>query len=620
MTRFGRLATICIVLVFCAATALSSPAQTLSTLHSFGYNGDGAYPYAGLIQASDGSFYGTTWGGGAYGYGTVFRMSASGTVTTLQSFNFNNGAAPTAGLVQASDGSFYGTTEYGGTSGSCSNGCGTVFQITASGALITLHYFTGGGDGGYPVAGLVQASDGNFYGTTQQDGLDFGGTVFKITPSGTFTTLYNFCSQASCTDGAYPEGALIQASDGDFYGTTYYGGANCTPLGCGTIFKINSSGTLSTLHSFDSIDGEYPQAGLIQATDGNFYGTTWAGGATGHGTIFKCTPSGTLTTLHSFDGSDGSEPVAALLQATDGNFYGTTLGGGSSPNGTIFQSTSSGTLTTLYSFCSENNCADGANPNAALLQASDGNFYATTEGGGTIGNGTTFRLAMGLAPGPLQLIPLTPCRLADTRTQNGGGGPIQGGTYQTFNLPELAQSKDCADLFTAAAYSLNVTVVPQGPLSYLTIWPAGEAQPLVSTMNSLDGRIKANAAIVPAGASRAVSVYASDTTDVVLDIDGYFAPPGSSTLAFYPLTPCRVLDTRWTDGSLGGPYLKTNEERDFPVLESDCNVPSSAQAYSMNFTVVPYNNQPLGYLTVWPQGGTAAGGFDTEQSDRDHCG
>ena len=202
----------------------------------------------------------------------------------------------------------------------------------------------------------------------------------------------------------------------------------------------------------------------------------------------------------------------------------------------------------------------------------------------------------------LQFVAVTPCRVVDTRKANGtfGGPPIQGGSYRSFPIPQ----SDCNIPATAASYSLNVTVVPHGSLSYLTIWPAGEIQPVISTMNSLDGRIKANAAIVPAGTSGAVSVYASDTTDLVLDIDGYFTPVNDSTLAFYPLTPCRVLDTRKANGPLGGPYLASGQERDFPVLSSDCNVPSTAVAYSMNFTAVSYQNQPLGYLTVWPQGGT----------------
>ena len=199
----------------------------------------------------------------------------------------------------------------------------------------------------------------------------------------------------------------------------------------------------------------------------------------------------------------------------------------------------------------------------------------------------------------LQFSPVASCRLVDTRPAYGGSGPIQGGTLENFAVPQLG---GCNIPTTAAAYSLNVTVVPQGPLGYLTIWPTGEARPVVSLMNSLDGRIKANAAIVSAGANAAVSVYVTNTTNVVIDIDGYFTTPGADTLQFYALTPCRVLDTRKLNGPLGGPYLPSGQERDFPVLESACNIPSTAQAYSMNFTVVPYEGQVLGYLTVWAQG------------------
>jgi hypothetical protein len=203
--------------------------------------------------------------------------------------------------------------------------------------------------------------------------------------------------------------------------------------------------------------------------------------------------------------------------------------------------------------------------------------------------------------GPLQFVPVTPCRVVDTRNTNGpfGGPPIQGGNARSFPIP---QQTPCDIPSTAAAYSLNVTVVPQGALGYLTIWPTGEDRPVVSLMNSLDGRIKANAAIVSAGASAAVRVYVTNTTNVVIDIDGYFTTPGADTLQFYPLKPCRVLDTRNSNGDLGGPYLPAGQERDFPVLESNCQIPNTAQAYSMNFTVVPYEGQALGYLTVWGQG------------------
>ena len=199
---------------------------------------------------------------------------------------------------------------------------------------------------------------------------------------------------------------------------------------------------------------------------------------------------------------------------------------------------------------------------------------------------------------PLQFVATTPCRIADTRNTNGefGGPSIQGQTFRSFAIPD---NKSCNIPSTAAAYSLNVTVVPHGPLGFLTVWPTGENQPYVSTLNSYDGRIKANAAIVPAGASAAVSVYVSNSADVVLDIDGYFAPISNSTLAFYPLPPCRVADTRDAPGDLGGPYLTGGVPRNFPVLEATlCNIPDSAQAYSLNFTAVPHG--PLGYLTVWP--------------------
>jgi YVTN family beta-propeller protein len=205
---------------------------------------------------------------------------------------------------------------------------------------------------------------------------------------------------------------------------------------------------------------------------------------------------------------------------------------------------------------------------------------------------------------PIQFVPVTPCRLADTRPQYGGDGPIQGGSFRNFPIP---QEGGCNIPSNAGAYSLNVSAVPSGPLGYLTIWPTGGNRPGVATLNSLDGRIKANAAIVSAGVAGAISVYATNTTNVVLDINGYFAPPSGSTLAFYPLTPCRVADTRKDSfpAGLGSPHLLGTVERDLPVLSSSC-IPAgiNAQAYSFNFAAVPYPalGHPLGYLEVWPTG------------------
>jgi hypothetical protein len=210
-------------------------------------------------------------------------------------------------------------------------------------------------------------------------------------------------------------------------------------------------------------------------------------------------------------------------------------------------------------------------------------------------------------PVALRFVPITPCRIADTRNTNGPfGGPLLGAnTPRDFNIPASA----CGIPANAAAYSLNLTVVPVGPLGYLSVWPAGQTQPLVSTLNSLDGRIKANAAIVPAGINGAVTLYASDSTHAIIDINGYFVPAsGAPNLAFYPVTPCRVADTRNPTGDFGGPALAPAVARTFAVPASSCGIPVGAQAYAFNMTVVPSGS--LGFLTTWPAG-TARPGVST---------
>jgi uncharacterized repeat protein (TIGR03803 family) len=389
MGKFELSKMICFVSIFCMATAIALPAQTFTTLGNFDGTG-GSGPNTALVQGADGNFYGTTLLGGTncprFGCGTVFKATPSGTLTALHSFGGTDGSYAT-GLVQGTDGNFYGTTANGGANNNCTNGCGTVFKITRSGTLATLHSFDGT-DGSGSYSGLIQGTDGNFYGITYYGGAnnnctDGCGTVFKITPAGALTTLHRF----NGTDGSGPQAGLVQGTDGNFYGTTFYGGTQSI----GTVFKITANGRLTTLHSFDGTDGACPYSGLVQGTDGNFYGTTEVGGTTNNGTFFKITAQGALTSLHSFDNGDGASP-AGLVRGTDGNFYGTTQSGGMD-FGTVFKITPSGTLTTLHSFDS----TDGEDPQSAPVQATSGIFYGTTYSGGADGSGTVFGLSVGLS-------------------------------------------------------------------------------------------------------------------------------------------------------------------------------------------------------------------------------
>jgi uncharacterized repeat protein (TIGR03803 family) len=301
---------------------------------------DGEVPESPLVTASNGDLYGVTSSGGTgCSYcGTVFAISSAGTLFTLFNFNGSDGLNP-LGLMQGSNGDFYGTTSGGG-----SGSGGTIFRMTSAGVLTTLYNFE---DFNYPAAGLVEGTDGNFYGTTISYADGGYGTIFRMTADGAVITLLNF----SGTDGSWPVAPLVEGSNGNFYGTTSEGGPvnnACVSTGCGTVFEITPEGTLTTLHNFSGPDGFSPTGALIQGTDGNLYGTTSGGGPInskcqfGCGTVFQITPEGKFTTLHAFEGIDGQYPYIGLVQATDGDFYGTTYVGGSSTAcsggcGTVFR-------------------------------------------------------------------------------------------------------------------------------------------------------------------------------------------------------------------------------------------------------------------------------------------
>lgn len=436
--KFGKL--VCIIVVFCVATAVAATRKTYSVVTGFDPT-QSSNPVGPLAQGLDGNLYGMTETGGN-----------------------SNSLCPA-----------------GGTEGS---GCGSVFKVTPSGQLTTIYEFcslANCADGLVPYGSLVLATNGNFYGVTSGGGAANHGTVFEITPTGTLTTLYSFCALANCADGSNPTGTLIQAANGNLFGTTNKGGAHqsstCKPtasvVGCGTIFEITPAGQLTTFYSFCSLancaDGELPVTPLTQGTDGNLYGNTTGGGLTnklcgptGCGTVFKITPTGTLTTLHQFCSqgttcSDGVGPDTALVQvgtnmigtagniysitlsgnltvllsglkavegftvATDGSIYGVTFNGGTnntfcsngtSTCGTIFKMSSSGGFGTLYSFCQDGttgSCPTGALSVVGLMQATNGNLYGTTFFGGptvnvacnatgNAGCGVVWSASLGIAP------------------------------------------------------------------------------------------------------------------------------------------------------------------------------------------------------------------------------
>jgi uncharacterized repeat protein (TIGR03803 family) len=353
--------------------------RALTTLYSFTNGLDGSQPYAGLTLGDDGNLYGTCFDGGSNDLGSVFKITPDGAFTPLYSFSYIDGDTPTAGLVQGTDGNFYGTTFQGGSNVDY----GTVFQISSDGTFNSLYSFTNGIDGANPYGGLAQGTNGAFYGTTVNGGSNNNGAVFEITSTGTLTSLYSFTNGA---DGSQPRAALTMAIDGNFYGTTYYGGGNHD----GTLYRITQQGTLTQLHSFSGGgDGANPLGQLVASTHGALYGTTYTGGTNGGGTIFSISISGTFSVLYSFTGGiDGANPGAGLAQGSDGNFYGTTYAGGPNGNGGIFKITPQGALTPLYLFSGGN---DGASSYAKLAQGSDGDFYGTTQFGGADGNGVVFK-------------------------------------------------------------------------------------------------------------------------------------------------------------------------------------------------------------------------------------
>jgi len=448
------------IVLFLAAilmvAGVSAEAQTFTLLDSFDV-ADGSESIASLVQAIDGNFYGTTIYGGIYNGGTIFRVTPGGTLTAIYSFcavsGCPDGSQPYSALVLGPDNALYGTTMIGGASN-----YGTVFRISLNGTLTTLHSFALS-DGSSPQGGLVLGSDGNFYGTTLNGGSSSYGVIYNITPGGTFTVLHNFT--ASSTDGGTPFSAPMQASDGNFYGVTWVGGR-----GYGIIYKLTLSGTFSVFHRFcqhaQCSDGGYPLGGITQNTNGNLYGTTTNANGFSPGTIYKITLGGAFTALYSFCSvtgcADGVSPLSRMELGTNGEFYGTTNFGGSSlcsgGCGTLFAFTPAGTLTTIYTFCTISGCPDGDYPqNQGLIQGTNGSFYGAVPFGGFGNVGTVFKVSVGLH----SFVRTNPTSGAVGSTVTILGNGLNSASTVTFD--------GIGATFTAGSNTYLTAVVPAGATS-----------------------------------------------------------------------------------------------------------------------------------------------------------
>jgi len=386
-----------------AASALS-----ISVVYSF-TNVDGSEPIAALTPGPDGFLYGTTHTGGAFGYGTVFKISTNGNLTTLHSFDWTNGAMPYGGVTLGPDGNFYGTTANGGPYVYDYSGLGTLYRISPTGAWTNLFFFDYT-NGGCPTANLTLGPDGYLYGTTTDYG-DFvygqalgNGTIFRVNTNGSLTTVYDFVHSGSyqnqMTNDVFPWSSLTLGPDGNFYGTAEgahaYDSTSYSSMYYGSVYVFGTNSGFSQLHHFDfTNNGANPFAGLTVGSDGCLYGTTANGGQYAFtnssvygGTVFKITTNGIITNLVTFDYTNGATPYGALTPAPDGNLYGTTSQGGASGHGTLFEIDTNGTMTALFSFGGTN----GSAPFTGLTLGPDGNYYGTTYSGGANLSGEIYRL------------------------------------------------------------------------------------------------------------------------------------------------------------------------------------------------------------------------------------
>ncbi len=479
---------IAIIMLAMAATS-NAHAQAFSVLYNFGTTGTaGANPSNPgiLAQGCDGNMYGTTVNGGTNGVGTVFQITPAGTLTVIYNFNEAQGYAPYGGLTLGTDCTLYGSAVFGGTSG-----LGMLFKITTSGGLTVLYDFTGGKDGRYPMAPPILGTDGNWYGTTQGDFSNFG-SIYTLTSTGNVTPIYTFVGSQGSEQSRSP---LVLATDGNFYGTTADGGVNNE----GMVYKISPAKKFKVLFSFDSVHGAVALAPLIQATDGSLYGTTSVGGSNGAGVVFKLPLAGKLSVLYDVAGGTGPfNPYGGLVQATDGNFYATTYQGGAMSDGDIFRISTKGDVSSLFDFDANN----GSRPEVTLLQNTNGILYGDTFEGGTSipacgnsGCGVFFRWNEGLKPFVSLLAPFRSGKIGDTIYVLGQGftgttGVSFDGVAATFTI--VTDNYLSATVPTGAKTGLVTVKTPGGAL---TSNRAYLVTPLIKSFSPTSGKVGSSVTI-----------------------------------------------------------------------------------------------------------------------------
>jgi DNA-binding beta-propeller fold protein YncE len=541
----------------------------------------GAFPDTAAVNAVTNKIYVVN------NCGSDLTCSSDGTVTvidgaTLATSTVTVGSNPYGVAVNSVTNKIY-VTNICGNDVTCSTYSGTVTVIDGA-TLGTVSVAVGAN----PYAPVVNSVTNQIYVPNA-----CGNDSSCQTDSGTVTVIDGVTNNSTSVNvGIFPDAADVNTATNKIYVANNCGDdPNCASTATMTVID---GATLATTDV--AIGGFYPYTIAVNSATNKIYVPSNCFGDPS----CQSEPNGTVSVIDGVTLTYTSVPAGfspntmAVNTGTNKIYVANQCGSDSSCQ------SSSGTVTVIDgATLAFTNIGVGNNPYGLGLNSATNRTYVPNYYDGTVSviDGTT--------PTALQFVPLAqPCRAVDTRPEHGGGGPIQGGTFQNF---PISGAGTCGTLSSAAAYSMNVSVVPNGSLGYLTVWPAGQPRPLASTLNSLDGRIKANAAIIPAGTNGQISVYATNTTHVIVDVNGYFAPVSGSTLAFYPLTPCRVADTRHSTypPGLGPPFLTGGQERAFPILNAitTCNIPANGvAAYSLNFSVVPHGS--LFYMTVWPTGQT----------------